>query len=154
MKKALLGVFLLLVSMGLGQRTLTDAKLEGVRRIVNDTVAVELRRCWQHEGAVRCGFAFSAAWTNLNPFLTLRTADLTVTYVPSSPGSTTQAEPQTVRARMLTVADTADQGIKHDLSLEAMPTIVLADPSRNPGKRPEKAFPQGVPESVLALGKA
>ncbi|MEZ0322468.1 MAG: hypothetical protein ABWJ63_11205 [Thermus sp.] len=134
MRKALLvGVLLLLVSMGLGQRTLTDARLEGVRRIVNDTVAVELRGCWQHEGALRCAFAFSTAWTNLNPFLTLRTSDLTVTYLPTSAGSTTQAEPQTVRARMLTLAETADQGPKLDLSLEAMPTLVLADFPLPPG---------------------
>jgi hypothetical protein len=94
---------------------------------------VELRGCWQHEGALRCAFAFSTAWTNLNPFLTLRTSDLTVTYLPTSAGSTTQAEPQTVRARMLTLAETADQGPKLDLSLEAMPTLVLADFPLPPG---------------------
>ena len=115
------------MAFGFGQKSVVDGRLDGIRRVASETVAVQLRGCWQHEGAVRCGFAFSAAWVNMNTLLTLRTGDVSATYVPASAAGTTQAEPQTVRARLITLPDTAEQGVKLDLALDIIPTIVLVD---------------------------
>lgn len=127
MKKAYLVSLLFILALGFGQKSVVDGRLDGIRRVANETVGVQLRGCWQHEGAVRCGFAFSTAWVNMNTLLTLRTADVSATYVPASAAGTTQAEPQTVRARLITLPDTAEQGVKLDLALDIMPTIVLVD---------------------------
>lgn len=128
MTRRWLALLLLLVAFAIGQKTLVEGKLQGVQRVVGDTVAVELRGCWVHEGAVRCAFSFSGTKLNSTVGITLRTADFSVTYAPVAAGSTTQAEPQTVRARLITESATADKGPKLDLSLEVgIPTIVLAD---------------------------
>ncbi|MGC8904656.1 hypothetical protein [Thermus sp.] len=128
MKKVafLLGVALL--SGAVAQKSLVEGKLQGIQRIVGETVAVELRGCWVHEGGVRCAFAFSGSRYNTTTSLGLKVADFSVAYTPTEASSTTQAEPQTVRARLLTELETADKGPRLDLSLEVgQPTLVLAD---------------------------
>lgn len=128
MKKAafLLGAAFLIGAVA--QKNLVEGKLQGTQRIVGETVAVELRGCWVHEGGVRCAFALSGSRYNTTTSLGLRVADFSVTYVPTEAGATTQAEPQTVRARLLTELETADKGPRLDLSLEVgQPTLVAAD---------------------------
>ncbi|WP_234554263.1 hypothetical protein [Thermus caliditerrae] len=128
MRKGLLAALILVAVFALGQKTLVEGQLQGVQRVIGSTIAVELRGCWAHEGAVRCAFSFSGTQLNSTVSLTLRAADFSATYAPTSAGSTTQAEPQTVRARLITEQETADKGPKLDLSLEnGIPTIILAD---------------------------
>ncbi len=109
MKRASLLALAALLAMALGQKTLVEGQLQGTQKIVGDTVVVELRGCWVHEGAVRCAFSFSGSRYNTTTSLGLRAADFTVTYTPTAVTGTTQAEPQTARARLLTAQETADK---------------------------------------------
>lgn len=128
MRKAVWLLGLAFFPWSFAQKSLVEGKLQGVQRIVGETVSVELRGCWVHEGGVRCAFALSGSRYNTTTSLGLRAADFSATFTPSAAGSAAQAEPQTVRARLITDLETADKGPRLDLSLEVgQPTIILAD---------------------------